>query len=452
MSLKVFLFGVTFICGLFVVESWWLAISGVLVVVWWGRRKAQLCFEPSPSSLGLFFRSVFSWCIIGFLVGVLRFWVSGVIVEGDVRLLNGIEGVREFIVCVSEEVDVRSDKIKYIVSSYGGEAGGFGGKVLINASRYPVYEYGDVLKIRGEFKEPEMIDDFDYGKYLSRYGVYSVVDRASISKVGDGCGSKFFEWIYWFKDIVARRINEVFPEPYASLEAGLLLGSRKGIPQDLTDAFNKVGVSHIVAISGYNITLVIAVVFGMFGFLGRKTRAIVASVFVVLFVVLVGMGSSVVRAGIMGVVTMIGLYFGRRSLAINSILISAVLMNLWNPRIAVYDVGFQLSFLATLGLLYVSPYFERWKFWRRVPALFMIRENLALTLSAQTFALPVILKSFGRISVLCPIVNILILPFVPFAMLLGFLALVFGDVFAFPCCIVLDIIFFVVKVAAGLSP
>lgn len=445
MNIKVFLFIAGFIAGLFVFDMWWGVILAFVCVVWWTRKRGE-----KVTAVVVFF-------IIGVLVGAARMVFSDLIFENDVRLLNGT-GVKTLVVCVGEEVDVRDKVVKYTVNDVAADGSGvaFGGEILINAPRYPEYKYGDVLEVRGELKTPEKMDDFDYGKYLSRYGVYSVMDGSGFGngfgmrKIGDGCGSKFFKAIYSFKGIVEKRIEEVFPEPYASMINGLLLGSRKGIPKDLTDAFNKVGLSHIVAISGYNITLVISLVFGLFGFLGRRARAITASLFVMIFVVLVGMSSSVVRAGIMGVITMMGLYFGRRGLAVNSILISAFLMNIWNPKIAVYDVGFQLSFLATLGLLYASKFYEKLWLIKKLPRFFMIRENLALTLSAQTFAMPVILRSFGRFSIFCPIVNILVLPFVPFAMLFSALALVFGGIFAFPCKIVLDIIFFFVKIFASI--
>ncbi|MBT4056494.1 ComEC/Rec2 family competence protein, partial [Candidatus Peregrinibacteria bacterium] len=266
-----------------------------------------------------------------------------------------------------------------------------------------------------------------------------------------------------FKGVFENRLGRLFPEPYSSLMAGLLLGSRKGIPADLMEDFNKTGLTHIVAISGYNITLVIIVVFGLFGFLTRKVRVVMATIFVVVFVILVGASSAVVRAGIMGIISLFAVYFGRKGEIYVSILLAAFLMNLWNPKIAVIDIGFQLSFLATLGLVYVSPWLEKapgllGKILGKVPRFFLIRENFVLTLSAQVFTLPVILKSFGRISLLCPISNVFVLPFIPFAMIFGFLAVVgsfvvegVGEGFAFVGYCFLDLIFFLVRFFAGFS-
>jgi len=165
------------------------------------------------------------------------------------------------------------------------------------------------------------------------------------------------------------------------------------------------------------------------------------------------------------VVSLFAMYFGRRGEVFISIVFAAFVMNLVNPRIAVVDVGFQLSFLATLGLVYVSPLLEKaggvfGRMMKRVPAAFLIRENFLMTLSAQAFALPVILKSFGRISLICPIANIFVLPFVPFAMICGFFAIFFSfvpgggflaEIFAFAGYVVLELVFVLIGFFADLS-
>lgn len=393
--------------------------------------------------------------VVGLVVGAVRVGIFEIVPEDDVRRMIGQDVDME--VCVNDEVDVRQSVVKYIVSSTGeGGSAGFEGKVLVSAARYPVYEYGDVLRVSGVLEEAGSFEGFDYGEYLERFGVYGVVNSAVIRKVGDGCGWLGYEWIFRFKGVLEERISVVFPEPYSSMVAGLLLGSRKGIPPDLTLDFNETGLTHIVAISGYNITLVIVIVFSMFGFVSRRKRVVFAVTFVVVFVVLVGASSAVVRAGIMGVCGLMALYFGRKSEVLFSILFAAFVMNLFNPRVLVADVGFQLSFLATLGLVYVAPWFEG-RF-LRLPATFMIRENIMMTLSAQTFALPVILKNFGRVSLICPIANVFVLPLIPISMILSFLAVVLsfvsvglGKVFAFGTYLVLDLVFFLVRVFADLS-
>ena len=475
---KSFVLMVGFLVGIFVWEdvSWGL---------FFGLMGAGTCFYLWKRR-GVFGEMLFlglCFVFLGIFFGMGRGFLADRVGDDDVRHLNG-RGEIVFDACVSNEVDVRFDRVKYTVTDVcvlaGAEGAGqscekFDGKILINAEKYPVYEYGDILRVRGEASAPEPIEDFAYDKYLARHGIYSVVNGGRASKVESesalgrdsrsdyGCGNFFYKWIFKFKGAFERKLGELFSEPHGSLVAGLLLGVRKGIPEEVTKDFNETGLTHIVAISGYNITLVIIVVFGMFGFLSRKGRVIAASGFVVVFVILVGASSAVVRAGIMGVLGLFAVYFGRRNEVAIAIIVSAFLMNLVNPKIAVYDTGFQLSFLATLGLVYVSPKIEvvGGVFGRalaRVPVAFAVRENLIMTLSAQAFALPVILKSFGRFSLICPLANIFVLPFIPFVMLASFFAVTFGflwgglgEIFAFVCYFVLDVVFFLIGVFADLS-
>lgn len=441
-----FLVGIFFAAGEYVI--FWVVVGAI------GWIFVRLGFNR-----GL---SVFFVLMVGVVFGVFRFFVSEIVWSDSVSNLNGV-GAVSVVGCVSGEVDVRVDGVKYVLSDIGVDGVEYRGNVLVNAGRYPVYEYGDLLSFYGEIEKPEMIEDFEYDKYLERYGVYSLVNNARVEKVGEGCGNVFFGSIFKFKRVVEGKIAEIYSEPHGSMVAGLLLGVRKGIPKELTEDFNETGLTHIVAISGYNITLVIVVVFGLFGFVGRKARVVFASVFVAVFVILVGAGSAVVRAGIMGVLGLFALYFGRQNQVGYAITLSAFLMNVVNPKIAVYDVGFQLSFLATLGLVYVSPRLKVvggvfGRFLARVPVFFAIRENLIMTLSAQAFALPVILRSFGRFSFICPLANIFVLPFIPLIMLTSFVSIVIGFVSdwagekaAYVCYLLLEVVFFLVGFFADLS-
>jgi len=389
------------------------------------------------------------WMIVGMIFGGARYFVSEIVFDDDVRYLNGGDGVR-FEACISDEPDIRSDKSKYILSDIRVGDLNFSGDVLLNASKYPIYEYGHVVEGFGKFEAPGVIDGFEYDKYLAVKGIYSIVNASSVRLLEGECGNFFMKWIYRFKSGLNDRIFKLFPEPHAGFVSGLLLGMRSGISKNLTLDFNETGLTHIVAISGYNITLVIIAVSALFSFLSRKLKVVFAGIFIVLFVVLVGGGSSVVRAAVMGILGLFAVYSGR-SRDVSAVLVfSAFAMNLWNPKLIVFDTGFQLSFLATMGLIYVSPKLKNFSL--RIPAAFAIRENFTMTLSAQAFALPVILKAFGRISLICPIVNILVLPFIPFVMIFGFLAAVLNsEILAFFCYVILDVVFFLVRLFAEVS-
>lgn len=415
---------------------------------------------------------------VGILFGGVRFFLSFEIGEGYVSAYSGDVLLKG---CIVDEVDIRSDKVKYTIEvfstggdfervrTFGGNEAGEGtewrpvkGKVLVNADRYPVYEYGDCLLVFGELARPSVIEDFEYDKYLARYGIYSVIYRAEIEKIEDGdCdddsvggGNMFFSWIYSLKQDFEMRLGKIFAEPHASFMSGLILGSRKGISEHLMADFNTTGLTHIIAISGYNITLVIVIVGGMFSFLSRRKKVIVSCLFIIVFVILVGAGAAVVRAAIMGIIGLMAVWFGRQYYVQISLFAAAFFMNLFNPKILVYDVGFQLSFLATAGLVFISPYFE--KYFKCLPAFFGIRETVIMTLSAQILALPVIILNFGRLSLISPVANIFVLPFIPLAMIFGFFAVLasyfwnfLAEIFGFAGYLILELMILFVKFFAS---
>lgn len=367
--------------------------------------------------------------LIGFLMFcliVLRWAFS------DAPSALPLDEIVEFDGWICDEPDVRRNGIKLTVCMDDVD-----GRVLVTVLRYPKWEYGDRVRVDGVLTEPPEFDGFSYGNYLKRYGIYRVMYRPRIDKrFGIGVGDVtvdgfftafgrmrvlFFRGLFRVKTVVEGRLRELLPEPAASLAAGLLLGSRSGMSDSLARIFQDVGLTHIVAISGYNISLVIVFMNGILGFLGRRARVAAAVAGIFVFSVLVGASAAVVRAALMGSLGLLALWYGRTSRVLITILASALVMALWNPYIPLYDVGFQLSFAATLGLVYVSPSALKW--FSRIPEMFGLRESLALTVSAQIAASPVILWHFGRISLISPVANMFVLPFIPLAMLFSALAL-----------------------------
>jgi len=308
------------------------------------------------------------------------------------------------------------------------------GEILISLPKYPQYKYGDRVRLYGELQAPGEFDGFDYGAYLSRYGIYSVMYQPSVDLIESGQGSLFWRAMSFLQGKFMEHINRLFPEPHASFEAGLLIGARKGIPDSLMQKFNITGLTHIIAISGFNITIIIAFVMWALAGLPRMKAFWVAIGTIILFTLFVGASPAVVRASIMGILGLIALNYGRQNNINLTILWSAALMVLWNPRILIYDVGFQLSFAAVMGLLYVSPHFEKYS--KRLPAAFGIREAITMTLSAQVMALPIIVYNFERLSLIAPLSNLLVAFAIPPAMLFGFIAVLVSFIF-FPLAQVL---------------
>jgi len=350
---------------------------------------------------------------------------------------------------VAREPANMSDKIRVIIEvhrlEYKGSSLYVKGFVLLDLPRYPEYSYGDCLRVNG-ILEKTGLGDFAYGDYLAKDDVYSSMYRPNVSVTGRGCGAPEWGVIYNVKSFINNRINGLFAEPAASLVSGLLLGIRRNIPADVISNFNKTGLTHIVAISGYNITLVISIFACLLKWAPRRLRFFATLSGIIFFVVLTGMSASVIRAAIMGFMVLVSSFIGRKTTGIQSLLWSAAIMSLLNPRIVLFDMSFQLSFLATLGILIFMPKFtamgKNLKGWKQ--SLF---EGFFVTVSAQVFATPLILYRYGLFSIIAPVANVIFLPLIPIIMLLSFLAMMIsiliyplGILFAWVCNLIITLL------------
>ena len=373
--------------------------------------------------------------IVAICCGLLRSIVSEhKITPNQIDYYNGKQVE---LIGVINEVDIRRDKAKYKVKAeelliegandYSLFQQTIKGDVLISLNKYPQYKYGDRIKIIGELSAPGEFNGFNYGNYLSRYSIYSVVYRPRVYIINTNNGNIFWGGMLYLQKQFMNRINRLFPEPHASFEAGLLIGARKGIPEGLMEKFNITGLTHIIAISGYNITIIIVFVMWALSFLPRKTSFVIAIISIILFTLFVGASPAVVRASIMGILGLLALNSGRQNNIHVTILFTAFFMVLWNPKIMWWDVGFQLSFMAVLGLIYAAPLFE--KYFKIFPQAFGAREAIQMTISAQVMALPIIVYNFERLSMVSPIANLLVAFALPPAMLFGFIAVIISFVF-----------------------
>lgn len=213
-----------------------------------------------------------------------------------------------------------------------------------------------------------------------------------------------------------KSIEKILPEPQASFLAGLLFGIDKNIPKNLLEDFNKTGTRHIIALSGYNITIIASLIMGFLLWLGfwRKHAFYLSITAIIFFVFLTGASASVVRAAIMGLLVLLAQQVGRLSNPKNLLALAAFFMILKEPSALLNNAGLQLSFAATIGIIYLSPYLKK------------LPEILATTLSAQIAVSPLIIFYFHQVSLISPIANLLVLPIIPVTMLVGFIALAIG--------------------------
>lgn len=391
-----------------------------------------------------------------FFFGMGIFRVSFFIPRSTPDTLSFYNGQHQKITAViREEPDVRTDKINYIAEAREiSPTQKVQGRVLFQSSLYPRYHYGDRVSLDCLLKTPEPIEDFRYDRYLANMNVFSVCVTPKISLQASGQGNVAYNFLLQKKNFLAQKINTLWHEPYASFVGGILYGYRGGLGK-LQNDFNRTGVTHIVAVSGFNIT-VIASIFSTLLislFIPRKKAFFVVVIAIICFVIFVGASASVVRAGVMGIITLLAKQLGRRSRAFGTIVLATVLMVIHNPLVLLFDAGFQLSVLSTLGLVYFSESIQkRLSF---VPTFLGIQESLSSTLSAILVTLPLILFQFGRLSLVAPVVNVLILPCIPIAMLLSFSSIIlsflylpFGRIVSY---LTFFVLFYVVKVVEWFS-
>jgi competence protein ComEC len=231
------------------------------------------------------------------------------------------------------------------------------GLILVRVSPNQEYHYGQILRLRGKLETPPEDEEFSYRDYLAGKNIYSYMSIAEATLLPEEGGNFVLKAVYAFKEKSLDNIYHIFPDPEASLLAGILLGVDSGLPKGIQQAFKNTGTSHIIAISGFNIAIIAGIFTALFSrWFGPRRGAAAAVIFIFLYTFLVGAEASVVRAAIMGSFGLFARQVGRRQMAINTLLAVAAIMCIVNP-LFVWDVGFQLSFFATLGLiLYSEPF------------------------------------------------------------------------------------------------
>jgi len=305
-------------------------------------------------------------------------------------------------------------------------------------ARVPVnlaYEYGDELRLRGQLQTPPQNGDFSYPQPPAGRDVSSYMPESEATLLPGNGGDPIRRLIYAIRDNSLRNVYRIFSDPEASLLAGILLGTSSGLPDFVQQAFKDTGTAQIMALSGFNISLIAGVFSSLFRRLfGRGRGALLAVLGIALYTFLAGAGAAAVRAALMAALALVALQLGGRQVGLTALAGVAALMALWNPLV-LWDADFQLSFFATLGLVLYTQPFERIAgnlLARRFSpsAAQRIAKPLSdfclLPLAAQLTALPIVAYHFKQISLVSLIAAPLILPFQPAVMMLGGLAVVLG--------------------------
>ena len=367
--------------------------------------------------------------LLALSLGLLRVEVETYRYENELSFVR--DKSAHIVGVVSEFPDRRENKTHFVIEtekvSVSNSVMGVKEKLLVISNIYPRVEYGDRVSIIGTVKaienfETEENAHFNYERYLSKDGIFNEVVFPKLAIISKENGDPLIGGLFSVREAFSEQLRSAIREPESSLALGMLLGEKHGLSKSILDTFKRAAVIHIVVLSGYNISLVSQFFTKIFSFLPLIARSSAGAIGIILFILMTGGGASVIRAGIMALIALIGLATGRTYDAGRALFVAGFIMLMENPNILLYDPSFQLSFIATLGLIYLSPIIM--KFLSR-PRRFSL-PNWANELIAQTFAtqvavLPMLIYLSGTISLIGFFSNLLIVPFVAVAMLFGFI-------------------------------
>ena len=398
------------------VPAWWLLAAGalllaasVLLLAWWepGASAGLLAVaivlgalrgESDPVPTDHIARAA-----LGPLVSV-----EGRIVEEPTRwaadrtrLLIDVDGLRDGL-------DLRTVSGRIQVTLYGEMgAAAEGQRVALDLK---------LSRPRG-FRNP---GSFDYPAFLRREGILLVGSGRAESLVA--LTPEDPPWPARVKRWAVATIGAHLPEASAALLAGLLLGDKTGLPPEASEAFRRAGVYHILAVSGFNVALLASSVFFVLSTLGvpRRATAVVAGVALVGFALVVGGQASVLRATVMGLLLLAAMLLDRESQLMNALALAVVALLAWRPA-DLGDPGFQLSFAATAGIIYLTPALTAWLQSRSWPT--WLATSAAVSLGAQAAVTPVMLAHFNQLSLIGVAANLVVVPLAGVATTLGMLAL-----------------------------
>ena len=312
------------------------------------------------------------------------------------------------------------------------------GTVLIFVPRFPVYNYGDELLVKGKLETPQPIDNFNYPGYLSNQGIYSTMLSPQTYLIGTGKGFRPLARVYALRNRLSQAMSATIPEPQASLAQGMILGIRGNITPELQNAFIQSGTMHILVISGsqFNIVAGILVATGIWLFGKRRFFYIwLALAAIWIYALLTGMSPPVIRSAVMVSIFLFADLLGRQKSAMTAIGFAAALMIAITPKILA-DASFQLTFMSTLGMVVVAPRLQNWgkniiadKLGEEggfVKTADWVADSLFVTLGVTIAIWPLLVYYFGIFSVVSPLASLLVLPALPYLLGSGTLAAVLG--------------------------
>jgi len=427
----------------------WLA--GIFLGLYFNLPLAFIFIGLSPLPLLFIARQhrtliiLISLCLVAFFGGTACSQSSLPTVNENCLQFYNDQGTVEIKGLVDRDPDIRDKTTRLYLSAreirFNEDWHEVSGTTLLFVPRYPAYSYGDVLLVRGKLAKPPKLDDFDYQGYLANQGIYSTMSYPEIEILDRGKGFEPLEWVYSVRNRLSQALDEVLPEPQASLAQGIILGIRGNIPSSVKADFVHSGTAHLLAISGLHLSIVAGIMlsFGIWLF-GRKGFIYIwlALGVIWLYALLTGMHPPILRAAIMASLFLITELLGRQRSAITALVFAAAIMVGISPLI-LRDAAFQMSFTAMAGLIFVFPLIQ--SIGRKaVNALLgeegaivsianLVTDSFSVSLGAIIAVWPLIAYYFGIISWVAPLSTFFALLALPIIIITGALAGGMGLVF-----------------------
>jgi len=287
-------------------------------------------------------------------------------------------------------------------------------KIVIYTDRYPRYHYGDIINIKGQVKPFS-----DFRSYSSTI----VSGKMTYPSIELFTPAKFSlrKTALFVRNKITSSLQKIIPEPKSSLLVSLMFGAKNNLTSVLEEQIRKCGLSHVIVASGLHLSIIVKALSGFLDilYLSSSVNFVISFLFILSFAFMAGLTPSIIRAAIMAFLLILSRFSFRLYNSFNALLLAAVIMIWLNPLVLFWDLGFQLSFLATAGIIFLYPIWKESKFWQQ--DFFnkkgqIIRETVLSTFSALTFVIPWVIFKMQVFSLVAPITNFLILPLVPFVM------------------------------------
>ncbi len=366
-------------------------------------------------------------------IGMLRYqwFVSD---TGDKKLSEVVGSSGLFEGVVTEEPTIKDSYVRLtvLIDKVNDKKIDEPTKISVLDDAYSKMTYGDRISISGMLKKPEnkIIPGerpFDYVSYLAKDKIFYEIGYAKLDLISSDNGSFLKRILLWIKKKFIDVLDKTISFPESRLAAGLTVAGKQALPQATQDEFTRTGTIQVVVLSGYNVTIVAETAMAFLSFLPNWAGAIVGSAGIVSFGVLSGGSATIVRAEIMALMVLLSKVVKRKYNVDRALLVSALLMLFINPMLLVFDASFQLSFLATIGLMYGTPIVQ--KYLEKLPEKFNLRQVAAATIATQIFVMPFIIYLTGNLSLVAFPANLALFLLIPLTMFLSFAVGILGFMF-----------------------